>query len=185
MAAPAGWYADPADASRDRWWDGAQWSETLRPTASVPVLRPVDTAQRPDGSFPDAFFDSLTIDVTDRPAPPIILEKPKPIERESAVWSANSFAGRPAQRRIHIPQARNNPAAIVGFVMGIAGFGLISLIVSMMGLKKAQSFVDEGDLPSGRLLAKWGIGLSIATMVYITLALGLWFAIGGSLFQTV
>lgn len=27
MTTPAGWYPDPADPSRTRWWDGAQWSE--------------------------------------------------------------------------------------------------------------------------------------------------------------
>lgn len=26
MSAPAGWYPDPSDASRQRWWDGAQWA---------------------------------------------------------------------------------------------------------------------------------------------------------------
>jgi Protein of unknown function (DUF2510)/Protein of unknown function (DUF3592) len=24
---PAGWYADPADSSRQRWWDGTQWTD--------------------------------------------------------------------------------------------------------------------------------------------------------------
>ncbi|MBN9177832.1 MAG: DUF2510 domain-containing protein [Microbacterium sp.] len=26
MSAPAGWYPDPTDPSRQRWWDGAQWA---------------------------------------------------------------------------------------------------------------------------------------------------------------
>ncbi|MCT9821014.1 DUF2510 domain-containing protein [Microbacterium sp. W1N] len=26
---PAGWYPDPADPSRTRWWDGAQWTENV------------------------------------------------------------------------------------------------------------------------------------------------------------
>lgn len=28
-APPAGWYADPQDASRWRWWDGAKWTENV------------------------------------------------------------------------------------------------------------------------------------------------------------
>lgn len=26
MSAPAGWYPDPSDPARQRWWDGAQWT---------------------------------------------------------------------------------------------------------------------------------------------------------------
>lgn len=35
MSTPAGWYPDPADASRTRWWDGSRWTEhtTAAPAA--------------------------------------------------------------------------------------------------------------------------------------------------------
>lgn len=29
-AAPSGWYADPVDPTRERWWDGWQWSRNTR-----------------------------------------------------------------------------------------------------------------------------------------------------------
>jgi len=32
---PRGWYADPADASRARHWDGARWSQSTRPRAGA------------------------------------------------------------------------------------------------------------------------------------------------------
>lgn len=28
---PAGWYADATDAGLVRWWDGARWTERVRP----------------------------------------------------------------------------------------------------------------------------------------------------------
>jgi hypothetical protein len=31
MSTPAGWYADPTDPTRTRWWDGAQWTEHTAP----------------------------------------------------------------------------------------------------------------------------------------------------------
>ncbi|KZE91754.1 DUF2510 domain-containing protein [Microbacterium sp. TNHR37B] len=37
MSTPAGWYPDPADASRTRWWDGSRWTEhtTASPAAAA------------------------------------------------------------------------------------------------------------------------------------------------------
>jgi hypothetical protein len=32
-APPAGWYPDPEDGSRSRWWDGRAWTEHLAPAA--------------------------------------------------------------------------------------------------------------------------------------------------------
>lgn len=32
---PAGWYTDPYDAERLRWWDGEVWTERQWPTAVV------------------------------------------------------------------------------------------------------------------------------------------------------
>ncbi|WP_056011227.1 DUF2510 domain-containing protein [Agromyces sp. Root1464] len=34
-AAPAGWYPDPSDATAQRWWNGAQWTEHVAPAAPV------------------------------------------------------------------------------------------------------------------------------------------------------
>ncbi len=47
---PAGWYPDPADPSRTRWWDGAQWTENVAggqpvaPAAAPEMPAPAPTA---------------------------------------------------------------------------------------------------------------------------------------------
>lgn len=35
QAAPAGWYPDPADQTRERYWDGGQWTQHIRPVPPV------------------------------------------------------------------------------------------------------------------------------------------------------
>ena len=30
-ATPAGWYPDPSDATKQRWWDGSQWTNQQQP----------------------------------------------------------------------------------------------------------------------------------------------------------
>lgn len=39
-AAPQGWYPDPTDASRERYWDGWSWTRNLRPSESASVPGP-------------------------------------------------------------------------------------------------------------------------------------------------
>jgi len=40
---PAGWYKDPANATQQRYWDGSQWTQKIKPlvAASTPVSSPV------------------------------------------------------------------------------------------------------------------------------------------------
>ena len=40
---PADWYADPADPTLHRWWDGSGWTDRLRPAAP---LKTVSTGRR-------------------------------------------------------------------------------------------------------------------------------------------
>ena len=44
-AAPvAGWYPDPADATKQRYWDGAAWTSTTHPLVAAPPAWPTATA---------------------------------------------------------------------------------------------------------------------------------------------
>lgn len=40
MSTPAGWYPDPQDGSRERWWNGSSWSDAWQPRAGVPGAPP-------------------------------------------------------------------------------------------------------------------------------------------------
>ena len=57
MIYPADWYADPRDPSRDRWWDGSQWSwaNQGKPDggyiASVGVVTVMDTPMSPQRPY--------------------------------------------------------------------------------------------------------------------------------------
>lgn len=43
---PANWYPAPDDPSRERWWNGAEWSETFRPAGQA-APPPVPTYGQP------------------------------------------------------------------------------------------------------------------------------------------
>jgi len=50
-AAPGGWYADPVDPARERYWDGWQWSRNTRPREPIPFAPP-PTAGGPPPGYP-------------------------------------------------------------------------------------------------------------------------------------
>ena len=48
-AAPGGWYADPVDPARERYWDGWQWSRNTRPRDGIPFAPPASAVGPPPG----------------------------------------------------------------------------------------------------------------------------------------
>lgn len=63
-ALPAGWYGDPADSTRYRYWDGEQWTTHVQNRAEVDIAaaeadmaaaaRPLPDFDDPDGTAPGA-----------------------------------------------------------------------------------------------------------------------------------
>src|SRR5690242_8418863 len=52
---PAGWYPDPHDTSRRRFWNGVAWTEHVdSPSAPPPPSAPVPTAPLPTAPLPTA-----------------------------------------------------------------------------------------------------------------------------------
>ena len=56
MTTPAGWYPDPSNAQRSRWWDGAQWTENY----SDPYA-PAVALKAPDGTVTNTVWIWLII----------------------------------------------------------------------------------------------------------------------------
>lgn len=48
---PAGWYQDPDDPSRERRWDGNEWSDDRRPGGTPPPPPPADDSPEDEGPF--------------------------------------------------------------------------------------------------------------------------------------
>jgi hypothetical protein len=54
IAPSAGWYADPADAAGQRWWDGVAWTAHVRPVVEAAVIQaPVPVAPVIQAPVPD------------------------------------------------------------------------------------------------------------------------------------
>ena len=51
-AAPSGWYPDPVDLARERYWDGWQWSRNTRPRPGFAASEPAAQAQPGEGTEP-------------------------------------------------------------------------------------------------------------------------------------
>lgn len=184
----AGWYTDPADATQERWWGGAQWTHDTRPLAA-PAPAPV-LADAPGGGLnPFAALDTQT------PA-----ASPFESDRPSFSRGANDFAdfnsmstsgfgsSAPAgqvsaswydQNRSYsysnLPPS--NGFATAGLVLALVGANLLGLIFSIVGLRRAREFERGGELPVGRKRSRWGLALSIISMVLSTALLFAWLLI--------
>ncbi len=70
-AAPSGWYADPVDPARERYWDGWQWSRNIRPREGAPppgVVAPAPGyAPGPGPGMPQSGYPPVN---SQHPAPP-------------------------------------------------------------------------------------------------------------------
>jgi hypothetical protein len=56
---PAGWYADPHDPSRLRWWDGAAWTQQTAPAQPQPA-QPQPAQAQPAGGASGALWTAQT-----------------------------------------------------------------------------------------------------------------------------
>jgi hypothetical protein len=94
--APAGWYLDPSDSSRERWWDGAGWSDRSRPFGAedAPAQSPEPPIppppEHPPGWYQDA-YDAIRY--WDGQAwTEDIAEEPPAAARSPAFWCAIAAA---------------------------------------------------------------------------------------------
>lgn len=72
MATPAGWYPDPSQAGRYRWWDGASWTDYTQSASGAPLAPPTggSVASQPPPPPPPPPASSASGGGTFPPPPP-------------------------------------------------------------------------------------------------------------------
>ncbi len=101
---PPGWYRDPADAERRRYWDGAAWTQRVQvPVAQPPAVEPVQPVSAPiaPAEAPAAVA----------PAPSFAAEPAAP-----ASWSAGPAA----------VSSSKKPMVVAGAVVGALALALLA-----------------------------------------------------------
>src|SRR4051812_13278506 len=139
MAQPlpiAGWYPDPEIAGHDRWWDGANWTDTRRTSsdAAAPPARPVGVA----ATWPQA-------------------------ARGPGLYVPGETVLQPAPAYSAAPVVRNN-MAVVGFFLALSGFvfplvvnSIAGGIISIIGLRRSKRLAGTGVFSNGRGISIAGI----------------------------
>jgi len=139
MAQPlpiAGWYPDPEIAGHDRWWDGANWTDTRR----------------------------ASVDAAAQPARPVGVPATWPqAARGPGLYVPGETVLQPAPAYAAAPVVRNN-MAVVGFFLSLSGFFLpfvinsfAGAIVSIIGLRRSKTLAGTGVFSNGRGISIAGI----------------------------
>ena len=153
-AAPSGWYPDPVDLSRERYWDGWQWSREVRdpkgggssprarPTrrkrAVGPSAAPRQPRRAPDESRPD------------RPTPPTTSRPPAPTRPSPTA---------PPTREPVIGLTTADGVRLAGFWWRVLAAALDQALLGVVGFLLALPFM--GPLFDG-LVAFWRESLAAA-----------------------
>lgn len=140
----AGWYTDPGDARRVRWWDGATWTEHVRSHEAQ--------AEAEAPGYPQTYAG--------RP-----LYSPRP------TYPMEPAARRHADRERAM--RRNNPWAYTGVLLVLIGllvnpFSILSLLgacFSIAGLVRSST-VDPAVRYNGRVTAIIGLVLGLIATGY-------------------
>jgi hypothetical protein len=208
-----GWYTNPANSAEERWWDGVQWSSTVRPGAPAqPAYAATEYPQQtyaapshggaqaqsygapaqqygaavtPAAPAAGSAFDFSTPRALEATAPEPTYGAAQPYGAQSYggigggqaaplagaddySWASTTTVAKDnwyEKEAMYSGSKPSNPAAVVGFVLAMLGFGLVAVIVSSFGRKKATQLQNEGQQPVGRALARWGTALGTIQLV--------------------
>jgi hypothetical protein len=162
----AGWYADPEDPSRERWWNGSGWSDHKRPStvAAAPTTPPA-VARAPSvaavPSIPPAPAVVPAATGVDFGAPDPTGPRPDPYARPAySPYTPSPYS--PAPYGAVAAPSGTNPLALAGLIVSIVGvfFGiaaLVGIVLSILGLAEARKREAAGTPNPGRGLAIAGI----------------------------
>ncbi len=149
----AGWYPDPQDPQRTRWWDGTRWgAQAPAPLAPVPPPTPVVTA-------PAAAWTPAPV-WEQAPRPPA----PSAYRSVPIAAAAPVLTGRKARIAKDRATRAINPYGYAGLVLALLAFivnvfaipGILGLVFGAIGLARA------GQLTGQRIT---GFGVSLAAII--------------------
>jgi hypothetical protein len=180
----AGWYPDPSDPGQERWWGGVEWTHNVRPFAVAPAAQPA-LADVPGGGInPFAAIDAqesrtASSMFSDPFSAQSSAQSPfGSLDSGTIATSQNPFGAPGAQnsfgasaswsdtgQRTGMRDDPRNTAATAGLVLSLVGVNVLGIIFSILGLRRARDFENDGDLPVGRKRSRWGLGLGIASFI--------------------
>ena len=139
--APPGWYTDPGNPARQRWFDGTRWTDRVQAT---PAPTPVAPAPPRAAVLPPP------------PAAPVA-------EQVTVTVSTPHDGGK------HAP-VTNTPAraALVVAILAVLGVpvaAVVGIVLAVVGLRRATALESAGGRPVGRTRARWALGLSLVGVV--------------------
>lgn len=113
---PQGWYRDPADRTRVRWFDGQTWTANSQPApepGSAPLPPPVPTAEAAEATRPRAAVATLPARTEEVPSPhpPVAMVIPLLEPDEPDEFEDEYGYDEPAAAAVAEPTAPGQPAA--------------------------------------------------------------------------
>ena len=199
----AGWYADPENASAERWWNGSGWSDHKRDATSASATAPVVAAASSDAIYspPDVTYTPPGVTYTP-PAPAADTgfsfgspapagTRPDPYAPPPAAqpyqaqpyYAAPAAPYAPAPYGAAAPRPGTNGLAVAGLVVSAAGWlvlgvlaAIAGIILSAFGLARARQAEAAGITNSGRGIAMAGIIVGIVVLAIGVIFMVLYFA---------
>ncbi|NQX24791.1 DUF2510 domain-containing protein [Curtobacterium sp. VKM Ac-2852] len=134
----AGWYPDPQDPNRTRWWDGGRWG-ALAPQPPAPVSVPsTDQAPRPPAP---SEYRSVAVE---RP----LRGRSARIEKDRATRAANPYG------------YAGLVLALIAFIVNVLAIpGILGIVFGAIGLARAAQITGQRTTGFGVSLAAVIVGL--------------------------
>jgi len=184
----AGWYIDPLDADRRRWWDGAAWTSYTR--MAIPVEEAAEAA-RAQRAWEAGFVDWESLQQTPASRRDVRAERRERREQRDLArtlrdqWDAITEAKGPKvaepgpRRGVRVETAsipwwelpERNPIATEAFVIALvsllvnpgAVIGILAVILGGVGLTRSARTYHA----AGRRRSLWAIGLgAVSALVW-------------------